>query len=109
MQGSEEVCSNGPSAGKPKAHLLQAELVQKNEAIFEEWTAPVTPTEPLICPASPSEQKLNTKEPSTEAYAAHITAEVKELLLSSMNGTNVIELVWSPLRPNCSSKFIFLA
>ena len=24
MQGSEEVCSNGLSAGKPKAHLLQA-------------------------------------------------------------------------------------
>ena len=29
MQGFEEVCSIGPSAGKPKAHLLQAELVQK--------------------------------------------------------------------------------
>ena len=81
MQGSEEVCSIGPSAGKPKAHLLQAEFVQKNEAIGGEWTAPVTPAEPMICPASPSEKKLNTKEPSMEAYAAHITAGVKELLL----------------------------
>ena len=80
MQGSEEVCSNGPSAGKQKAHLLQVKLVQKNEAIGGEWIAPVTPAEPLICPASPSEKKLNTKEPSMEAYVAHITAGVKELL-----------------------------
>ena len=80
MQGSEELCSNGISVGKPKPHLLQAELVQKNEAIGGEWTAPVTPAEPLICPASPSEKKFNTKEPSMEAYAAHITVGVKELL-----------------------------
>ena len=81
MQGSEEVCSIGQSAGKPKAHLLKAELVQKNEAIGGEWTEPITPTEPMIYLASPSEKKLNTKEPSMEAYAAHITAGVNELLL----------------------------
>ena len=81
MQESEEVCSIGPSVGKPKAHLKQVELVQKNEAIGGEWTTPVTPAEPMICPASPSEKKLNTKEPSMGAYAAHITTGVKELLL----------------------------
>ena len=48
MQGSEEVCSIGPSVGTPKAHLLQAELVKKNEAIGREWTAPVTLVEPMI-------------------------------------------------------------
>ena len=32
-QGSEEVCSIGPSAGKPKVHLLQADLVLKDEEI----------------------------------------------------------------------------
>ena len=81
MQGSKEVCSIGPSAGKPKAHLLQTELVQKNEAIGGEWTAPIIPAEPMISPTSPSEKNFNTKEPSMGAYAAHITAGVKELLL----------------------------
>ena len=80
MQGSEEVCSIGLSAGKPKAHLLQGELVQKNEAIGGEWTASVTPTEPMFSPTPSSEKKLNTKEPSMKA-AVHITAGVKELLL----------------------------
>ena len=81
MQGSEEVYSIGPSAGKPKAHLLQAELVQKNEASGGEWTTPITPAEPMISPTSPSEKKFNTKKSSMGAYAAHITAGVKELLL----------------------------
>ena len=81
MHGSEKVISIGPSAGKPKAHLLQAKLVQKNETIGGEWTAPITPAEPMISLASPSERKFNTKEPSMGAYAAHITAGVKELLL----------------------------
>ena len=80
-QEFDEVCSIGPSAGKPKAHLLQAELVQKNEAIGGEWTAPITPAEPMINLLSPSEKKFNTKEPSMGAYVAHITAGVKELLL----------------------------
>ena len=81
MQGYEEVFSNGPSAGKPKAHLLQAELVPKNEAIGGEWTAPVTPAEPMICPATPNEKKFNTKELSMGAYTVNVTAVVKELLL----------------------------
>ena len=81
MQGSEEICSISPSAGKPKAHLLHAELVKKKEEIGGEWTAPITPAEPMISPASLSEKKFNTKESSMGAYAAHITAEVKELLL----------------------------
>ena len=38
-QEFDEICSNGPSAGNPKAHLLQAELVQKNEAIGGELAA----------------------------------------------------------------------
>ena len=80
MQGSEEVCSIGPSVGEPKAHSLQAKLVPKNEAIGGELAASVTPAEPMISPASPNEKKFNTKEPSIKA-AAHITAGVKELLL----------------------------
>ena len=81
MQGSEKVCSIGPSVGKPKVHLLQAELVLKNEAIGGELAASVTPAEPMISPASPSEKKLKIKEPSVGACAAHITVGVKELLL----------------------------
>ena len=80
MQGSEEVCPIGPNAGKPKAHLLPAELVQKNEAIGGELAASVTPAEPMISPASPSEKKFNKEELGMKA-AAHITARVKELLL----------------------------
>ena len=80
MQGSEEVCSIGPSAWKPKAHLLQAELVQKNEAIGGELAASVTPAEPMFSPTPSSEKKLKTKELSMKA-ATHITAGVKELLL----------------------------
>ena len=81
MQGSEEVCSNGLSAGKPKYHLLQAKLVQKNEAIGGELTASVIPAEPMFPLAPPSERKLKTKELSMEASATHIIAGVKELLL----------------------------
>ena len=94
----DEVCSIGPSAGKPEAHKLQAKLVQKNEAIGGEWTAPVTPAEPMICPASPSEKKLNTKEPSMEAYAAHITAGVKSSfswILHEWNQCNWAGLVFT--------------
>ena len=32
-QESDEVCSIGPSAGKPNAHKLQAELVKESEAV----------------------------------------------------------------------------
>ena len=80
MQGSKEVFSITPSAGKPNAHKLQAELVKESEAVDGELAASVTPAEPMINPASPSEKKFNKKELSMKA-AAHITARVKELLL----------------------------
>ena len=54
-QGSDEVCSIGPNAGKPNAHKLQAELVKESEAVDGELAASVTPVEPMISPASPSE------------------------------------------------------
>ena len=80
MQGFEEVCSIDLSAGKPEAQLLQAELVKESEAVDGELAASVTPAEPMISPASPSEKKFNKKELSMKA-AAHITAGVKEVLL----------------------------
>ena len=80
MQGSDEVCSTDPSAGKPNAHKLQAELVKESEAIDGELAASVTPIEPMFSPASPREKKFNKKELSMKA-AAHIIAGIKELLL----------------------------
>ena len=80
MQGFEEVCSIGPNAGKPNAHKLQAELVKESEAVDGELAASVTPAEPMISLASPSEKKFNKKELSMKA-TTHITAGVKELLL----------------------------
>ena len=80
-QEFDEVCSISPSAGKPNAHKLQEELIKESEAIGGEWITSVTPDEPMICPASPIEKKLKTRELSMEASAAHITAGVKELLL----------------------------
>ena len=53
MQGSEEVYSIGPSAGKPKVHLLQADLVLKNEEIGGELVLSATHVEPMISPTSP--------------------------------------------------------
>ena len=80
-QGSNEVCLIGPSSGKPNTHKLQEELVKKSKAVDGELTASFTPKEPMIPPAPPSEKKLNTKELSMKATAAHLTAGVKELLL----------------------------
>ena len=80
MQEYEEVCSIGPSAGKPKAHLLQAELVKESEAVDGELAASVALAELMFSPTPPSEKKLKTKELSMKA-AAHITAGVKELFL----------------------------
>ena len=54
--------------------------MQKNEAIGGELATSVTLVEPMINPASSSEEKFNTKDPSMKA-ATHITAGVKELLL----------------------------
>ena len=79
-QGFDEVSSIGQNAGKSNAHKLQAELVKENEAIGGELAASVTPAEPMISPASPSEKKFNKKVLSMKA-AAHITAGFKELLL----------------------------
>ena len=79
-QGFDEVCSIGQNTGKANAHKLQVELLMESEAVDWELAASVTPAEPMISPASPSEKKFNTKEPSMNA-AAHITAGVKELLL----------------------------
>ena len=79
-QGTDEVCSVGQNARKPKAPKLQAELVNQDEAVDWELSASVTPAEPLVSPKSPSEKKVNKKEPSMRAVA-QATAGVKELLL----------------------------
>ena len=81
MQGFEEVCSIGPSAGKPNAHKLQAELVKESEAVDGELAASLTPAKSMFPPVPPSEEKFKTKELSMEASATHIPAGVKELLL----------------------------
>ena len=77
----DDVSLTGPGAGKKNAHKLQEELVKKSEAVDGELIASVTPAEPMIPPAPPSEKKLNTKEMSMKATAAHLTEGVKELLL----------------------------
>ena len=78
---SYEDCQIGLSAGKHSAHKLQDELMKNSEAVDEELTASVTPLAPLIPQAPPDDKMLNTKELSMKATAAHLTAEVKELLL----------------------------
>ena len=55
--------------------------MKKIAAVDGELTASVTPKEPMIPLVPPSEKKLNTKELSMKATAAHNTAGVKELLL----------------------------
>ena len=77
-EGSNEVCSIGQNAGKPKVHKLQ-ELAVQDEAADCELSS-VTHAEPLVSPKSPSEKKINKNGPSMEA-AAQATAGVKELLL----------------------------
>ena len=79
-QGIDEVCSVDQKAGKPKAPKLQIELLNQGEAVDLELSASVTPAEPMVSSASPSEKKFNNKEPSMKA-AAQATAEVKEFLL----------------------------
>ena len=79
-QEFDEFYSIGPSAGKPNAHKLQAELVKESEAVDGELAASVTPAELIFSSTPPSGKKLKTKELSMKA-AAHITAGVKELLL----------------------------
>ena len=72
-QEFDEVYSIGPSAGKLSAHKVQEELKKESEAIGGEWTASVTPAEPMIYPTPPSEKMFNTKELSMKAAAAHNT------------------------------------
>ena len=79
-QGTDEVCSIGQNAEKPKALNLQAELVIQGEAVDWELAASITPAEPMDSPTSPSEKKFNKNESSMKA-AAQATTEVKELLL----------------------------
>ena len=59
-QGADEVCPIDPNEEKPNVHKLQ-ELVNENEAIGGELNALVTPAEPMINPASPSEKKFNKR------------------------------------------------
>ena len=80
-QEFDEVCSIGPSARKPNTQKLQEEMVKESEAVDGELAASVTHAEPMFTPTPPSGKKLKTKELSMKAYAAHITAGVKELLL----------------------------
>ena len=79
-KGADEVYSVGQNAGKPKAPKLQAKLVNQDEAVEWELSAPVTPAEPLVSQKLPSEKKVNKKELSMKA-AAQTTFGVQELLL----------------------------
>ena len=55
--------------------------MKKSEAFEGELTASIAPAEPMIPLTPPSGKKLNTKELSMKANAAHNTGGVKELLL----------------------------
>ena len=78
-QWTDEDCSVDPNAEKPNVHELQ-ELAKENEAVDWELSASVTPVDPLVSPKSPSENKVDKKEPSMRAIA-QATFGVKELLL----------------------------
>ena len=78
-QWTDEVCSVDPNAEKANVHKLQ-ELAKENEAVDWELFASVTHAEPLVSPKSPSEKKVDKKEPSIRAIA-QATVGVKELLL----------------------------
>ena len=56
-------------------------MVKESEVVDGELAASVTPAEPMFPPTPPSGKKLKTKELTMTAYAEHITARVKELLL----------------------------
>ena len=77
-EGSDEVCSIGQNAAKPKVHRLQ-ELANQDEAVFWELPSIVT-AEQLLSPKSPSEKKINNEESNIKALA-QATVGVKELLL----------------------------
>ena len=76
--GSDEVCSIGQNAGKPKVHKLK-ELANQGEAVV--WELPLVVTaEQLLSSKSTSEKKINKDESSNKAVA-QATAGVKEILL----------------------------
>ena len=72
--GSNEVCSIGQNAGKPKVNKLQ-ELANQGEAIVWELSSVIT-VEKLVSPKSPSEKKIN-KEGSSIKAVAQATAGVR--------------------------------
>ena len=61
-EGSDEVCSIGQNAGKPKAHKLQ-ELANKDEAVDWELSS-ATPVEPSISPKLPVRRKSIRRDPA---------------------------------------------
>ena len=65
-EGSDEVCSIGQNAGKPKVHKLQ-ELANKDEAVVWELPSVVT-TEQLLSPKSPNEKKINNEESTSRHW-----------------------------------------
>ena len=77
-EGSNEVCSIGQNAGKPKVNKLQ-ELANQGETVFWELSSVIT-AEQLVSPKSPSEKRIN-KEGSSIKAVVQATAGVKELLL----------------------------
>ena len=80
-QDPNEVCLISPSAGKHSAHKLQEELMKNNEVFDGESSASVTPPAPLIPPAPPEGRVLKTKGKKLKSTAAHLTADMKGLLL----------------------------
>ena len=77
-EGSNEVCSIGQNAGKPKVNKLK-ELANHGEAIVWELSSVIT-AEQLVSPKSPNEKRIN-KEGSSIKAVAQTTTGVKELLL----------------------------
>ena len=82
-QEFDEVCSIGPSAGKPNAHKLQAELVKESEAVDGELDASFTPAEPMFPPAPPptAPAPTDTAGPSytSQRSPEHIHVSSREL------------------------------
>ena len=77
-EGSNEVCSIGQNAGKPKVNKLQ-QLANHGEAVVWELSSVIT-AEKLVSPKSPSEKRIN-KEGSSIKAVAQATAGVKDLHL----------------------------
>ena len=77
-EGSDEVCSIGQDAGKPKVHKLK-ELANQGGAVVWELSS-VTTAEQLLSPKSLSEKKITNEESNIKALA-QTTVGVKEFLL----------------------------